>query len=198
MKNAVVVLSLVILAAGSGHVLRAAQETPSETAAPEPAAPEPAVPEAPKVNEAPVIEHQAATCAEKGEPISLCANVADDDKIEKARIYFRKPGEKYYIFVEMAFVGLNYCGTLPAPTSVPIVEYYMEAIDNQYEKARTSTYKLEVKPTGSCDFPPIEKDEARRAAMKVYATDVNQGIRLPKGYDPTPVTFVPATTAKKR
>ncbi len=147
--------------------------------------------------EPPIIEHQAATCTEKGQPISLCANVADDDKVEKARVYFRKPKEKYYVFVEMSFVGLNYCATLPAPLGVPAVEYYMEAIDNEYEKARSSTYKLEVKPAGSCDFPPIEKDEARRAAMKVYATNVAQGIRLPKGFDPTPVTFVPATTGRR-
>jgi hypothetical protein len=147
--------------------------------------------------EPPAIEHQAATCTDAGQPISLCANIADDDKVERARIYFRKPGEKHNIFVEMAFVGLNYCGTLPAPTSVPAVEYYMEAIDSEYDKTRTSTYKLEVKPTGSCDFPPIEKDETRRTAIKVYATEVKQGIRLPKGFDSGPVTFVPATTAKK-
>jgi hypothetical protein len=149
-------------------------------------------------NEAPVIEHQATSCTDATEPISLCATIADDKEIARAKVYFRKPGEKYYIFAEMAFGGLSYCGTLPAPTGLKVVEYYLQATDNEYESARTSTYQMEIKPTGSCDFPAVEKDPARRAAIKIFATDVQQGIRLPKGYDSTGVTFVPATTAKLR
>jgi hypothetical protein len=100
------------------------------------------------------------------------------------------------MFVDMTFGGLNYCATLPAPVSVKAVEYYLQATDNKYEAARTSTYQMEVKPAGSCDFPAVEKDPERRSSMKVHATDVNQGIRLPKGFDPAGVKFVPATTGR--
>jgi hypothetical protein len=144
-------------------------------------------------NEPPSIEHQPTSCTDAGQPISLCATIVDDVEVARARLYFRRPGEKYYVFAEMSFRGLNYCGTIPAPLSISAVEYYMQAIDNEYEATRTSTYRLEVKPAGSCDFPPIEKDPERRSAIKVHATDTEQGIHLPRGFDATGVTFVPAT-----
>jgi hypothetical protein len=143
-------------------------------------------------NEAPVIDHQATSCTEATAPISLCATIADDKEIARAKVYFRKPGEKYYVFADMTFGGLGYCGTLPAPVGLKTIEYYLQATDNEYESARTSTYQMEVKPAGSCDFPAVEKDPARRAAIKVHGTDPRQGTKLPKGYDSVGVTFVPA------
>jgi hypothetical protein len=150
-------------------------------------------------NEAPEIDHQPSTCTLSGEPISVCASITDDNQVARARVYFRRPGEKFYIFVEMSFAGLSYCGTLPAPLAGKIekIEYYLQAIDNEYETRRTSTYVLDVKAEGGCDFPPVEKDAARKAAIKVFATSLEQGIKLPKGFDPTGVTFSPVTTGKK-
>jgi hypothetical protein len=150
-------------------------------------------------NEPPEIDHQPSVCTVAGQAISLCASISDDNQVARARIYFRRPGEKFYIYVEMSFAGLGYCGTLPAPLAGKIekVEYYLQAIDNEYESRRTSTYSLDVKPEGQCDFPPVEKDAARRSAIKVYATNLEQGIKLPKGFDPTGVTFSPVTTGKK-
>jgi hypothetical protein len=150
-------------------------------------------------NEAPEIEHQPSTCTVGGQPISICASISDDNQVARARIYFRRTGEKFYSYVEMAFVGLNYCGTLPAPIEGKIekLEYYIQAIDNEYETRRTSTYLLDVKPEAGCDFPPIEKDPARKSAIKVYATSLEQGIKVPKGFDTNGVTFSPVTTGKK-
>jgi hypothetical protein len=150
-------------------------------------------------NEAPEIDHQPSTCTVSGEAISVCASITDDNQVARARVYFRRPGERFYSFVEMSFAGLSYCGTLPAPLAgkVEKIEYYLQAIDNEYETRRTSTYSLDVKPEGGCDFPPLEKDAARKAAIKVFATSLEQGIKLPKGFDPTGVTFSPVTTGKK-
>jgi hypothetical protein len=150
-------------------------------------------------NEPPEIDHQPSTCTVGGQPISICASITDDNQVARARVYFRRTGEKFYSYVEMAFSGLNYCGTLPAPLEgkVEKLEYYIQAIDNEYETRRTSTYSLDVKPESGCDFPPIEKDPARKNAIKVYATSLEQGIRVPKGFDPNGVTFSPVTTGKK-
>jgi hypothetical protein len=152
-----------------------------------------------QANDAPEIEHQPSTCTVGGEPISICASISDDNQVARARVYFRRPGEKFYNYVEMSFAGLNYCSTLPAPLAGKIekIEYYLQAIDNEYETRRTSTYSLDVKTESGCDFPPIEKDAARRSAIKVYATSLEQGIKVPKGFDPTGVTFSPVTTGKK-
>lgn len=148
-------------------------------------------------NEPPEIEHQPSLCTVANQPIALCAKITDDNQVARARVYFRRPDEKFYSFVEMTFGGLGYCGTLPAPLEgkMPSIEYYVQAIDNEYDSRRTSTYQMAVKTEGSCDFPPIEKDPARRSAIKVYATHPDQGTHLPKGFDPTGATFVPV--AKK-
>jgi hypothetical protein len=150
-------------------------------------------------NEAPEIEHQPSTCTVAGQAISLCASISDDNQVARARVYFRRPGEKFYMYAEMSFAGLGYCATLPAPLEGKIekVEYYIQAIDNEYETRRTSTYSFDVKAEGQCDFPPIEKDAARKSAIKVFATSIEQGIKLPKGFDPAGVTFSPVTTGKK-
>jgi hypothetical protein len=144
-------------------------------------------------NDAPEIQHQPSSCTVDGQPISLCASISDDNQVARARIFFRKTGEKFYNMVEMTFGGLSYCGTLPAPEAdkMKAFEYYVQAVDNEFETSRTSTYQIEVKPEGSCDFPPLEKDAARRSAIKVFATHADQGNKLAKGFDPAGVTFVP-------
>jgi len=149
-------------------------------------------------NDPPEIQHQPSTCTVDHQPISLCASISDDNQVARARIFFRRTGEKFYSMVEMTFGGLSYCGTLPAPDAdkMKTLEYYVQAVDNEFETSRTSTYQIEVKPEGGCDFPPIEKDAARRAAIKVFATHADQGNKLPKGFDPAGVTFVPFNTKK--
>jgi hypothetical protein len=146
--------------------------------------------------EEPDVAHQPSPCTVPGKPISLCASVTDDGQVAKARIYFRPAGEKFYSFVDMAFTGINFCGTLPAPRDVKTraVDYYVQGVDDQYETRRTSTYQLNVQPEGICEFPPIEKDASRAAAITVYATSPKQGKKLPGGFVTKGVTFVPVKT----
>lgn len=144
-------------------------------------------------NQPPDIDHHPAPCTVADKAISLCATVTDDTQVAKARIYFRRAGETFFNFVEMTFGGISFCGTLPAPREGKIrqIDYYIQAIDDQYDTQRTSGYTMQVMLEGACDFPPIEKNEDRAAAITVYATHRKQGKKSPDGFDPTGVTFVP-------
>jgi hypothetical protein len=143
--------------------------------------------------EAPSLDHQPIPCTVPDKPAAVCATITDDGQVAAARIYFRSAGEKFYSFVDMAFGGLNFCGTLPAPRGgkVQSIEYYVQAVDDQYESQRTSTYNMSVQPEGVCEFPPVEKDAARAAAIKVHATNQKQGKKLPDEFVATGVSFVP-------
>jgi hypothetical protein len=50
---------------------------------------------------------------------------------------------------------------------------------------------LSVVPEGRCEFPPVEKDPKRAAAIKVFATNKKQGARLDDAFDRLGVAYVP-------
>jgi hypothetical protein len=141
----------------------------------------------------PVVSHQPALCTVAEKPLSLCAEISDDGTVAAARLYFRREGEDYYSFVDMSFTGLDYCGTLPAPREkkTKAIEYYVQAIDDSYEPARTSTFRLPVQEEGVCEFPPLEQSAERAAQIRVFATSRKQGDKLDDGFRRTGVTFVP-------
>lgn len=142
-------------------------------------------------NDPPAVDHQPALCTWPDKPVSLCAAISDDGTVAVARIYFRRAGEDYYSFVQMGFTGVSYCGTLPAPREkAKTIEYYVQAVDDTYQPQRTSTFRLPVQPEGVCEFAPIEKDAAKAAAIKVFATNRKQGKKLDDAFLLTGVTFV--------
>jgi hypothetical protein len=142
-------------------------------------------------NDPPAVDHQPALCTWPDKPVSLCAAISDDGTVAVARIYFRRAGEDYYSFVQMGFTGVSYCGTLPAPREkAKTIEYYVQAVDDAYQPQRTSTFRLPVQPEGVCEFAPIEKDAAKAAAIRVYATNRKQGKKLDDAFLLTGVTFV--------
>jgi hypothetical protein len=151
------------------------------------------LPLAARADEPPEIEHQPVPCTVPNRPIQVCAAVTDDGQVAKARVYFRKPGEDFFAFVDMVFVGLKYCGTLPAPREGKLnsVEYYVQAIDDQYQSKRLSTYAIAIKPEAACDFPAVETDPARASRITVFATHKKQGKKLDDAFLATGVTFVP-------
>jgi hypothetical protein len=146
--------------------------------------------------ESPTVEHQPVPCTIPDQPISLCASITDDNQVAKARIYFRPAGEKFYSFVDMAFTGITFCGTLPAPREgkAQALDYYVQGVDDEYETKRTSTYQLNIQPEGVCEFPPLEKDASKAKAITVYATSPKQGRKLPDAFLSAGVTFVPVKT----
>ncbi|HEV8254903.1 MAG TPA: hypothetical protein VGQ78_09115 [Vicinamibacteria bacterium] len=141
----------------------------------------------------PLVEHQPSPCTVPGKPIALCATITDDGEVRRARIYFRPAGEKFYSVVEMSFDGIKYCGTLPAPRErkAKTIEYYVQAVDDALDIQRTSTFQLGVEPESLCEFPPVETNRERAAAITVYATDRKQGNKLPETFQSAGVTFVP-------
>jgi hypothetical protein len=144
--------------------------------------------------EAPVVEHQPALCTVPDKPLSLCAAISDDGSVATSRIYFRRAGRDFYVFVDMAFTGVGYCGTVPAPRGrTKAIEYYVQAVDDSYQPTRTSTYRIPVQPEGICEFPPLEKDRAKASAIRVFATNRKQGRTLDDGFVASGVTFVPAS-----
>ena len=145
-----------------------------------------------RADDPPAVEHQPALCTVPDKPLSLCAAISDDGNIATARLYFRRAGEDYYAFVNMSFTGVSYCGTIPGPREkVKAIEYYVQAVDDAYQPQRTSTFRLPVQPEGLCEFPPVERDPAKAAAIRVLATNRKQGKKLDDGFNPTGVTFVP-------
>jgi hypothetical protein len=144
-----------------------------------------------RADDPPVIEYQPTPCTVPDSALSLCAAIGDDTQVAKASVYFRAEGQKYYSYVDMVFGGINYCATLPGVRSKKVVEYYVQAVDDQYQPSRTSTYRLFVEPPGVCEFPPLEKNAARAAAIRVFATHQKQGGKLDGAFDPRGVTFVP-------
>lgn len=142
----------------------------------------------------PVVEHQPALCTVPAKAVSLCAAISDDGTVAAARLYFRREGENFYSFVDMSFTGISYCGTLPAPREgkTKAIEYYVQAIDNDYQPTRTSTFRLPVETEAACEFQTaVERDPARASSIKVFATSRRQGKKLDGGFEDTGVEFVP-------
>lgn len=144
-------------------------------------------------DDAPSIDHQPVPCTVPSKAISLCASISDDVQVVTARAYFRKAGQDFYNFVDMGFTGLSYCATLPAPREgkIKTIEYYLQAADDQFQPTRTSTYQLPIQSENICEFPPLEKDAKRAAAIKVFATNKKQGRKLDDAFVETGVTYVP-------
>ena len=144
-------------------------------------------------NDPPLVEHQPAQCSLIGKPIELCASVLDDGDIAKVRTYFRRPAEKEYLISEMAFEGARFCTTLPGVKAGKLrsLEYYIQAIDTEYESKRTSTYQLLIQAEEDCAFPAVQKDPKKATAITVLATSNKQGSKLPDYLEPAGVNFVP-------
>ena len=145
-----------------------------------------------RADDPPSLEHQPALCTVPEKPLSLCAAISDDGNVATARLYFRRAGEDYYGFVNMAFTGVSYCGTVPGPRAkAKAIEYYVQAVDDKYQPTRTSTFRLAVEPEGACEFPPLEKDAAKAASIRAFATNVKQGKKLDDAFVEAGVAFVP-------
>jgi len=149
------------------------------------------LPLAARADEAPKIEHEPPPCTVPGKAVSLCAAVSDDGQVNKVRIFFHPEGEEYFSFVDMTFGGINYCGILPAPREgkLKAFEYYIQAIDDQFQPNRTSTFRTNVQPEGVCGFPPVATGGP--FTITVHASSKKQGKKLPAGFESDGVTFVP-------
>jgi len=126
----------------------------------------------------PVLDHQPVVCTAPEKNARLCAYVADDGEVRRSRVYFRAKGQPAFYYVDMAFDGIQFCATLPAPKkNVPVVEYYVWAVDNDFLSQRTRTYEIAFTPTG-CEFPVFDEDPTRTKGLVVAATSEKQGKKI--------------------
>jgi hypothetical protein len=130
-------------------------------------------------NEAPAIRHDPPACGLAGQRLRVCAYVVDETGIAQVRLNFRAGGARAYHWTPMAFDGALYCAWLPAPLpKTRTVEYYVEAVDDQFEPSRTADQTLAVRPDCPSSPPP---DPAPPPAV-VGTTEVRQAA-LPEGFD---------------
>jgi hypothetical protein len=154
-----------------------------------------AVPLVARADDPPVIDHVPVPCTIPEQAISLCASISDDNRVATARLYFRRAGEAFYQFADMTFTGVSYCGIIPGPREgkMKSIEYYVQAVDDQFQPNRTSTFNMNVQPEGVCEFPH-RADAKKAAAIKVFATNRKQGTKLDGAFVQTGVTFVPVAS----
>ncbi|HLA77855.1 MAG TPA: hypothetical protein VJU18_09790 [Vicinamibacteria bacterium] len=128
-------------------------------------------------NNPPDITDETATCAKPGSRPRVCARVFDDRGVAKVRVLFRARGAKPYFAAEMTFDGARYCVSLPAPQKgTKSIEYYLEAVDSDFEPSRAVAKSLPI--AGKCSTPAPAEPAAPTAV-----TPVQPGEKL-GGFDP--------------
>jgi hypothetical protein len=146
----------------------------------------------------PLIDHQPVICSLPEKNLRICTYVADDGEVKKVRVYFRAEEQEAFYWSEMTFDGIQYCATLPvAKDSVRGVEYYIWAIDDNFESQRTRTFKVSISPTSPCEYPVFDEDPERVSNLIVYATSPKQGDSIRDFENEGIVRFVPARRRKK-
>lgn len=148
----------------------------------------------PAATEPPQVDHQPAQCVVTGQPLSLCATIGDDRQVAKARLYFRAAGERYFFHVPMEFGGLRYCAAVPPLRrgQARALEYYIHAIDDQFELQRTATHTLPVLPQSACEFPPVADGPPASRPITIHATHRKQGTKVPRFLEAAEVVIVAA------
>lgn len=137
----------------------------------------------------PLIDHQEVSCSLPGKHPRICATIADDGVVKRAKIYFRAAGQSTFYWSEMSLDFRKFCATLPVPEpEVKEVQYYLWAIDDGLEIERTKDLKMIVDADRTCDHPIIDEDPQRTAHLVVHATSRKQGKKL-RGFLPQGVDY---------
>lgn len=144
----------------------------------------------------PTLDHQPVECTVAEKNPRICAYVLDDGEIKRVRVYFRSDRQDAYYWSTMAFDGIQFCATLPlAKGNVQAIDYYVWAVDDEFQITRTRPYEISLRKTASCSYPVIDEDPERIASLVVNATSGKQGDKI-KDFEQSSVSqFIPA---KKR
>jgi hypothetical protein len=103
----------------------------------------------------------------------------DETGIAQVRVSFRARGARAYHWTPTVFDGALFCAWLPAPlTETRALEYYLEAVDDQFEPSRTIDYVLEL--SSACPAPA----QPPPPAPAVVGTTVANQPPAPPGFDP--------------
>lgn len=137
----------------------------------------------PQPNEAPAIRHDPPACGSPARRLRVCAYVVDETGIAQVRLNFRARSARAYHWTPMAFDGALYCAWLPAPLpETSAVDYYVEAVDDQFEPSRTADLSFPVRPDCSLSPPGPAPPPA------VVGTTTARQPALPTGFDPATLT----------
>jgi hypothetical protein len=132
-----------------------------------------------QANEPPAIRHDPLPCGRVAQRVRVCAYVVDDSGIALVRLSFRARGARGYHWTPMAFDGALYCAWLPATLAeTRAVEYYVEAVDDNFEPSRSADQSFVVR-----DDCPTLPQQAPDAPAVVGATAPDQPLS-PEGFDP--------------
>ena len=144
----------------------------------------------------PTLDHQPVECTVAEKNPRICAYVLDDGEIKRVRVYFRSDRQDAYYWSKMAFDGIQFCATLPvAKGSVNAIDYYVWAVDNEFQITRTRPYEISLRKTASCSYPVIDEDPERIANLVVNATSAKQGDKITDFEEHGVAQFIPT---KKR
>jgi hypothetical protein len=92
----------------------------------------------------------------------------------------------------MAFDGIQFCATLPvAKKHVATLEYYIWAVDDEFQSTRTRSYLVSLSPTAPCAFPVIDEEPERIGKLVVNATSEKQGTAIEEFEERGILSFVP-------
>lgn len=139
----------------------------------------PALAPARPAGEEPTIDHQPVECSSPDKNTRICAYVLDDGEVKRVRAYFRAEKQEAFYWSDMAFDGIQFCATLPvAKKNVTLLEYYIWAVDDQFQSTRTRSYPVSLSPTAPCAFPVIDEEPERISKLVVNATSEKQGTAI--------------------
>ena len=141
----------------------------------------------------PMVDHQPVECSVPEKNPRICAYVLDDGEVKRVRAYFRSDRQDAYYWSEMAFDGIQFCATLPvAKNNVNSIDYYVWAVDNEFQITRTRPYEISMRETTSCSYPVIDEDPDRIRSLVVNATSEQQGDKIKDFEEDSVATFIPA------
>jgi hypothetical protein len=147
----------------------------------------------PAKSEEPTIDHQPIECSVPGKNTRVCAYVLDDGEVKRVRVYFRAEKQEAFYWSDMAFDGIQFCATLPvAKKNVPGVEYYIWAVDDEFQSVRTRSYPVSLEPKSPCAYPVVDDDPERVSKLVVHATSDKQGKSIEEFEEQGIVEFVAA------
>lgn len=140
----------------------------------------------------PTIDHQPVECSTPGKNARICAYVLDDGEVKRVRAYFRSERQDAFYWSDMSFDGIQFCATLPvAKDGVRAIDYYVWAVDDEFQTSRTRPGKISLAPTSPCAYPVIDEDAERTSNLHVHATSDDQGDEIEDFETQGIVEFVP-------
>jgi hypothetical protein len=91
------------------------------------------------------IGHEAVECVVAGKHTRIEARFAPQERVARARTFFRAHDGSVWYYVDMQVAGDVFVGVLPrARKDTKRIDYYVQALDRTFDESRTQEYAPEV------------------------------------------------------